>query len=383
MFMHNIFLSYSRKDTEIMQRVKQSFRAAGLIVWTDEGIEPGTSSWKRAIEHALMNTQCLVCLASPESKKSEWVQEELDFAALHEKPRFLVLVHGEPKNAIPFGFSSHQFTDIRQENNYEEQLNRLIGTIRQKIDTNKPPISGKANVLLPPPFDWCAIPAGKVTIKGKEVSYIPEGTEQTFELPAFLIAKYPVSNAQYRLFLEDAGYQNQAWWTTEGWRAKEKDKWIEPRYWHDQDFNGAEQPVVGISWYESIAFCSWLSARSGDEIMLPSEQQWQRAAQGDDGRSYPWGNDFDKTKANTVDSAIGKTTVVTAYPNGVSPYGLMDMVGNAYEWCQTSYRLQSSSKIMRGGCFEHRSSAASCFFRGYSNPAYAHSYYGFRIAKAL
>ena len=66
--------------------------------------------------------------------------------------------------------------------------------------------------------------------------------------------------------------------------------WSEPRFWNDSQWNGAQHPVVGVSWYEAVAFCLWLSDVTGERIMLPTEDQWQYAAQGDDGRTYPWGN---------------------------------------------------------------------------------------------
>jgi formylglycine-generating enzyme required for sulfatase activity len=116
--------------------------------------------------------------------------------------------------------------------------------------------------------------------------------------------------------------------------------------------------VVGVSWYEAVAFCHWLSAASGEKIALPTEQQWQRAAQGDDGRAFPWGNTWDAGKCNNnVDKkGIGRTTPVTAYPGGSSPFGVFDLSGNVWEWCLTSYAEESNDvnieaeyRVLRGG----------------------------------
>src|SRR5690606_10002958 len=86
------------------------------------------------------------------------------------------------------------------------------------------------------------------------------------------------------------------WWTDAGWNEKQSGKWETPRFLTNDEWNGAEQPVCGISWYEAVAFCLWLTEVTGESIMLPTEAQWQRAAQGDDERAFPWGNHWDCTR---------------------------------------------------------------------------------------
>jgi hypothetical protein len=141
--------------------------------------------------------------------------------------------------------------------------------------------------ILPAPFAWVNIPAGTVKL-------ITERGSQTFSVPAFAIARYPVTNAQYTRFVDARGYETQRWWTDAGWQARKEESWTEPRFWRDTKWNGMEYPVVGVSWFEAVAFCRWLREVTDDEtVVLPTEQQWQRAAQGDDERIYPWGNDWD------------------------------------------------------------------------------------------
>lgn len=294
--MHDIFLSYSRTDTEIMQSVKQSFKDAGLSVWTDEGIEPGTASWTKAIENAVDDAQMLVCICSPEAKDSRWVQAEINRAEMRKKIVYLILARGDELDAIPFGYNFHQYTDIRNRHNYDKAIKILIARIRDKL--------GIAETLLPAPFDWIEIPTGKVTLE--EGGYIPNGG-QNYDVPTFYIAKYPITNAQFAKFIGEGGYNQKKWWTDFGWQLKENESLVAPRYWNNTELNGSEQPVVGVSWYEAVAFCLWMSDITGEKIMLSTEQQWQRAAQGNDDRIYPWGNQFDKSRANT-ESGIGRTT---------------------------------------------------------------------------
>lgn len=223
--------------------------------------------------------------------------------------------------------------------------------------------------LLPPPFEWIDIPAGRVEL---------EGGHGAFDVPAFQIAKYPLTNAQYAQFIEAGGYREKQWWTAAGWEAHEQGldwnarkkewrptgkPWTEPRFWKDKRWNGAEYPVVGVSWYEAVAFCRWLAEVSGEPVMLPTEQQWQRAAQGDEGYVYPWGNEWDGTRCNNTvkPHKSNQTTPVTQYPKGASPFGVMDMSGNVWEWCLNDYRqprtidvnTQAEYRVLRGGSWSN------------------------------
>ncbi len=218
--------------------------------------------------------------------------------------------------------------------------------------------------LLPAPFGWVDIPAGNVTLVNtwdNNPTYVgKKGEQKTFDVPAFAIAKYPVTNAQFRLFVEAGGYSERKWWTAAGWQQRESENWTEPRYWNDAQWNSDMQPVVGVSWYEAVAFCLWLSAQSGEQIMLPTEQQWQRAAQGDDGRAYPWGSDWDCQRCNNSVSPCDSsaTTPVTQYAGrhkGDSFFGVVDMAGNVWEWCLTAYASGETGldgtdvRVLRGG----------------------------------
>ncbi|MCB9449834.1 MAG: SUMF1/EgtB/PvdO family nonheme iron enzyme [Anaerolineaceae bacterium] len=170
------------------------------------------------------------------------------------------------------------------------------------------------NKLLPQPFAWVEIPVGKVKLvseNGWRMNYIPRGQSHLFDLPAFHIAKYPITNGQFAQFVEAGGYTEHQWWTKAIWERWESKDWTEPKYWNHEDVSGAEYPVVGVSWYEAAAFCKWLSAQTGEKIMLPTEQQWQRAAQGDDDRTYPWGDYWDTSRCNTRESGISRTTPVS------------------------------------------------------------------------
>lgn len=234
---------------------------------------------------------------------------------------------------------------------------RLTGRRVLPISVTEPP--GK--VVLPPPFEWIVIPEGKVRLipdsleRGK--SYLKRDT--IIEVPEFSISKYPLTNAQFERFVAAGGYREERWWTPAGWSQREIEGWLEPRYRQNSRLNSEDQPIVGVSWHEAMAFCRWWSEVSGENVMLPTEEQWQRAAQGDDGRTYPWGSLWGKGKNcnNSVyPTKSDRTTPVRLYEKpGHSPFGVVDMVGNIWEWCLTAYWSGSVSpdrteaRVLRGG----------------------------------
>ena len=141
-----------------------------------------------------------------------------------------------------------------------------------------------------------------------------EEPQREVVLDAFYIGKLPLTNAQYSQFLaEKGGY---------------------PPHFHDNPrFNASDCPIVGVSWYDALAFLDWLNELTGKSYRLPTEAEWEKAARGTDARIYPWGNEWDASKGNFGEIRLKRTTPVGSYPSGVSPYGCLDMGGNVYEWC--------------------------------------------------
>lgn len=138
-----------------------------------------------------------------------------------------------------------------------------------------------------------------------------------------------------------------------------------------------------MSWYEAAAFCGWLTDASKDGFTyhLPTENQWERAARGTDGRDYPWEGEFDPKRCNTKASNIGKTTRVDRYANGVSPVGCYDMAGNVWEWTSDFYDDDQDTYVLKGGSWFNAAEDARCANRGVSNPNYRNFVLGFRCAR--
>ncbi len=250
----------------------------------------------------------------------------------------------------------------------EEQLLQLItmgGIVESAEDVKE-----KKEIESPKSIgEMVKVPAG-------EFIYGDKGRKETIEKP-FEIDIYPVTNAQYEKFIRDNGYSSDDYWTPEGIDWKDKNKIQLPENWNDPRFNHPEQPVVGVSFYEAEAFAKWAGKR------LPTELEWEKAARGEDGREYPWGNKFDKEKCNSEESGINKTTRVTVYPNGVSPYGCHDMAGNVWEWCQDLHSKGGSGRVVRGGGWDNPSGGCRASCRSGYLPSYRDDALGFRLARSL
>ena len=223
-----------------------------------------------------------------------------------------------------------------------------------------------------------------------------EKPQHTLTLPDFWIGKTPVTNAQFRPFVEGDGYRNPTYWTTAGWQWRESEKLVKPRHWDDARWNGADYPVVRVSWFEAVSYCRWLSVQTGHEFRLPSEAEWEKAARGTDGRIWPWGNTWEMNRANSSEAGVGKTTPVGQYPNGASPYGALDMAGNVWEWVATkcgkrypfaledewskAYLEQDVARVWRGGSWYHRQKYVRGAYRYHDNARNRYNDRGLRVA---
>ena len=162
---------------------------------------------------------------------------------------------------------------------------------------------------------FLAVPGGRFVMGADNLGDASQPPHPVRVSP-FWLAETPVTNQQYRDFLEATQHP-------------------EPVLWRDRRFSAAEQPVVGVSWDDAVAFCAWLSKRCGRALALPSEAQWEFAARGLDGRPYPWGPEPpDASRAvYGLDWQHGQPAAVGSVPGGRGPFGHLDLAGNVWEWC--------------------------------------------------
>lgn len=191
----------------------------------------------------------------------------------------------------------------------------------------------------------------------------------------FWLSRYPVTNEQFRRFLEADGYGQESHWTPEGWQWRTKNDIREPSYWHDPRFDGPTQPVVGVSWYEADAFAKWLGGT------LPTERQWEAAARGAQGFDYPWGGPWEKGICN-ADYVLGATSPVGIFPRSRAPCGADDMAGNVWEWCADWYDMDKDARVLRGGAWGPLRDIVRAAFRAWNSPEFREDHVGFRVCVA-
>jgi formylglycine-generating enzyme required for sulfatase activity len=116
-----------------------------------------------------------------------------------------------------------------------------------------------------------------------------------------------------------------------------------PYYWYDRTWNCPNSPVVGVTWYEAAAFTRWLTMTRNDGYVyrLLTEEEWEAAASGQEGREYPWGNEWDDERCNSEELKLEKTTPVGIFPKGDTPDGIVDLAGNVWEWTTSDYYSKS------------------------------------------
>jgi formylglycine-generating enzyme required for sulfatase activity len=245
------------------------------------------------------------------------------------------------------------------------------------------------------------IPAGEFWMGSEK--YDDEKPVHQVHLERYWISRVPITNAQYRFFVQDVGH-----------RA--------PGHWDDGQIpRGKEShPVVNVTWHDALAYCEWLQKKlqavgyklkvwqsegqlatrnvqpATHRVQLPSEAEWEKAARGaDDQRAYPWGERWQEGYCNTDELGVGVTTPVGIFPEGVSPYGVLEMAGNVWEWTRNCWGYaypyvaddgrenleagDDAGRVMRGGSFRSLQNRARCASRFRGNPNNYWSYYGFRV----
>ena len=200
--------------------------------------------------------------------------------------------------------------------------------------------------------DYVLVPAGAFRMGDNfNEGHARERPVHVVELDAYYIGKHKVTNAEWKKFREDPGYNDPRHWPD----GKVLPQASAP-YWNDVKNRGGAAPdngnfpVIGVNWDEAAAYCNWLSAKTGKKYRLPTEAEWEKAARGTDQRRYPWGNALDPSYANYYQNPTlynGGTSPVGFYDgskrgdfqthNNASPYGAFDMVGSTFEWCSDWY----------------------------------------------
>lgn len=208
--------------------------------------------------------------------------------------------------------------------------------------------------------------AGGVIISGGEEAGLPV---RKLSVEPFAIAETEVTNEQYQIFVRESGHPA-------------------PPHWEGGNYlpGTASEPATMVTWQDAVAYCKWLSGRIGAEVRLPSEAEWELAAQGSDRRRYPWGNEWDDRAAESLESS-GKIRAVRSFPAGRAPCGAYEMAGNVWEWVgdeaidehgEPLTKDGVSLRIAKGGSASEEKEFISTQSRSVLTPGVPRQFLGFR-----
>jgi formylglycine-generating enzyme required for sulfatase activity len=214
------------------------------------------------------------------------------------------------------------------------------------------------------------IPEGSFTM-GDDAGRPDEQPAHRVFVSAFRLALLPVTNREYASFLDATAHDP-------------------PRFWEDEQFNASDQPVVGVSWHDAVAYCEWLSSIAGARYRLPTEAEREKAARGGvEGAAYPWGADAPTDRGGRFPQEAPRPVGLSA-PNG---FGLFDMGENVHEWCSDWYAPYDPADVRdpqgpstgtrrasRGGAWRHQIKVSRCSARSSLDPGFRYNDYGFRVA---
>jgi len=413
-----VFVSHhhSPEEDAFTARLVADLEAAGADVWVDtSGIT--SDDFVKKISEGLAGRQWLVLVMTQAALASPWVQREVN-AALNEHTagRMLgvlpLVMHPCQEHDIPLLWRPLHRIDATRD--YQAALAgvlRAFGLAAPAGQTAPPPTSSAqpsmppdrfpprlaslgyqarvingVEVILPP---LCYVPAGEFLMgsdpKTDKWAGDNEEPQHWVTLPAYQIARFPVTVAEYACFVGSGHVEPQSEYN--------KLTWQQQREWLDHS-------VVNVPWHAAVAYAARLSNLTGQPWQLPSEAEWEKAARWDSATrtsyTYPWGDSFDARRCNTSESGVGTTTPVGSYLSGVSPCGAQDMAGNVWEWTSSlvkpyPYRARdgrealdsADERVLRGGSWVYDARYARAAFRSDYQPVGAYGDAGgFRMVRA-
>lgn len=420
--MTQIFISYSRKDLIFIEQLAADLHGHGFTTWYDLSNLGAGDRWNKIIEKAIVDSQYVIIVLSPDSVESEYVDAEITFAKRWKK-KIIPLYYLRCELGVLY--INLNYIDV-QGSNYGKNFYRVLEelgktSVSVKTDTPKKeekpvekeqdgiswlddyhkrharPLSEfNANKLtLSNGMEFMRVPAGKFLMgstKENLLAHENERPQHTVDIPyEYWMARFPVTNELYNTYVIAKGIEHPL----DEWRKKK------------------DHPVGRVNWADVMMYCQWINEALKSELpyglilRLPTEAEWEKAARSVDAREYPWGNQFKNASCN-CDEATNffskftsafthdTTSVQNFSPQGDSPYGCADMVGNVLEWTHSLYKkypykdndgreneFSSEYRVQRGGSLGFGGLVdPRCANRGHDDAVVRYYTLGFRICLA-
>ncbi len=394
--MTSIFVSYRRQDSGwAADRLVSSLRRAygDTSIFHDVTSIPAGVDFRDEIRHAIESRSVILVVISTKwaeimrerENETDYVRVEIETALQLKKLTIPILVDNIEMpdfSVLPQhiqGLQWHNAYPLRRDPDFENDVRRLIDTINSQIIETENYRNEHINYKEILPIEWVRIPAGAMITWFKAIP-------STRTIGEYFIAKYPVTNREFSKFVLSGFYQNRNYWENRPGLIGSNDDFSFTNYCNNNNLGNPEQPVVGVNWDEAIAYCRWISRMLGEEITLPTSNQWLRAAQGDERYKYPWGDEWDPNKCNhSVSLHTYGPTPVKAYEKlgNVSPFGVVDMAGNVSEWCLNTEGTISTTNLASRSNFTRNDPEDLCNSIGPMWIGTRLSALGFRLAKNI
>ncbi len=374
----DVFLSYKREDEPQVRKIYDDLKLRGVTsVWMDRhALEPG-DKWKKVITEAIEKCSHLVVFVSPLALKSTEVQYEYELAHQRDKVIIPVILYTSRFEDLPSILQESNGLDMTRDG-----FDKTIIQLAKKLP--------RWPYLLP---TMQPIAGGPFIMGGPN-------EQQKLNLPSFWIAKTAITVTEYIRFIEAGGYENKDYWIgdkLEKWRRGPRESTWPHRHLREYALEHPLQPMRGLTWYEALAYCRWLSYVASHPFELPTEAQWEKAARGVDGRKWAVGNNW---LPSVADIKEGSTARLDPKNCGIigseSPFGCQDMVGQVWNWTLSvdlplSYHDSKQAenlddldapRIIRGGSWMHGPAKALTYHRESQMPIPEDYRYeiGFRVA---
>jgi len=278
----------------------------------------------------------------------------------------------DPAPSAALSQAEQELQALEEQERQADEQNKLAA-VQQEIERKKKQIEDKKKAVIEEarvrPYDTPGQTGREITGRdGAPMVLVPAGEflyggyNQRLSLPAFYMDKYEITTSRYAKFLQETG------------RTR-------PEYWSQvSQVSAGDRPVIGVDWHDADAYCRQYGKR------LPTEQEWEKAARGTDGRTYPWGNEeptsrhanFDKPSASGINYYSDRLQPVGSYEDGKSPYGIYDLAGNVWEWTSSD---EGSDKVLRGGSWGPNAKYLRSTYRLGNLPSFRNISIGFRCVQ--